>query len=244
MSRDGKTVNQSLSGALGRLHPSEIAKEHPESLVLVVSVRNGETDAFQQIQRVNPVIVDFQGPSAKTDRLRLLLHRLFDNRRQVDTAAIHGLIGAHITECFRLQNIAPAEQARIQEEFIEAWPYARHLMDLLEDEVLVATSAQGTRDLIRILADLFKRNGEKKPLLTAADFRLNDEHSGIAALLDSVSNQHHAKLREKALRNLEAVTEATAGTGQQLPHLEEVIGALWLRSLAARNQPGADQATL
>ncbi|NEX15474.1 MAG: DUF499 domain-containing protein [Halochromatium sp.] len=223
---------------------SEIAKEHPESLVLVVSVRNGETDAFQQIQRVNPVIVDFQGPSAKTDRLRLLLHRLFDNRRQVDAAAIHGLIGAHISEHSRLQNIAPAEQARIQDEFIEAWPYAPHLMDLLEDQVLIATSAQGTRDLIRILADLFKRNGEKKALLTAADFRLNDEHSGIEALLDSVSNQHHAKLREKALRNLEAVTEAIAGTSQQLPHLEEVIGALWLRSLAAVNQAGADRATL
>jgi hypothetical protein len=223
---------------------SEIAKEHPEWLVLVVSVRNGETDAFQQIQRVNPVIVDFQGPSAKTDRLRLLLHRLFDNRRQVDAAAIHALIGAHISEHIRLQNIAPAEQARIQEEFIAAWPYAPHLMDVLEDQVLIATSAQGTRDLIRILADLFKRSGEKQPLITAADFRLNDEDSGIAALLDSVSNQHHAKLREKALRNLEAVTEAMAGTGQPLPHLEEVISALWLRSLAAVNQAGADRTTL
>lgn len=222
---------------------SEIAKEHPEWLVLVVSVRNGETDAFQQIQRVNPVIVDFTGPSAKTDRLRLL-HRLFDNRCQVDRTAIRGLIGAHIGEHRRLQNVAPAEQARIEEEFIAAWPYAPHLMDVLEDQVLIATSAQGTRDLIRILADLFKRSSEKQPLITAADFRLNDEDSGIAALLDSVSNQHHAKLREKALRNLEAVTEAMAGTGQPLPHLEEVISALWLRSLAAMNQAGADRATL
>ncbi len=223
---------------------SEIAKEHPENLVLVVSVRNGNTDAFQQIQRVNPVIVDFQGPSAKSDRLRLLLHRLFENRIQVDASAIEGLISNHISEYFRLKSIAPAEQARIHDEFLEAWPYAPHLMQLLEDQVLIATSAQSTRDLIRILTDLFKRNGEDKAILTAADFRPDDEASGISALLDSVANQHHAKLREKALRNLEAVNDAIAGTGQTLPHLGEIIGALWLRSLAEVNQVGADLATL
>lgn len=223
---------------------SEVAKEHPEYLVLVVSVRNGNTDAFQQIQRVNPVIVDFQGPSAKSDRLRLLLHRLFDNRIQVNVSAIEELIGNHISEYFRLKSIAPAEQVRIHDEFLEAWPYAPHLMQLLEDQVLIATSAQGTRDLIRILADLFKRNGEDEAILTAADFRPDDEASGIAALLDSVANQHHAKLREKALRNLEAVSDAVAGSDQKLPHLEEIIGALWLRSLAEVNQAGADLATL
>lgn len=223
---------------------SEIAMEHPEHLVLVVSVRNGNTDAFQQVQRVNPVIVDFKGPSAKSDRLRLLLHRLFENRIQVDASAIEGLIGKHISEYFRLKSIAPAEQARIHDEFLEAWPYAPHLMQLLEDQVLIATSAQGTRDLIRILADLFKCNGEDKAILTAADFRPDDEASGIAALLDSVANQHHAKLREKALRNLEAVNDAIAGSDQKLPHLEEIIGALWLRSLAEVNQAGADLATL
>ena len=223
---------------------SEIAKEHPEYLVLVVSVRNGNSDAFQQIQRVNPVIVDFKGPSAKSDRLRLLLHRLFDNRLQVDPEVIKDLIDNHINEYFRLKNIAPAEQARMHAEFIEAWPYAPHLMQLLEDQVLIATSTQGTRDLIRILADVYKRGGEKKSILTAADFRLDDEASGISALLDSVANQHHAKLREKALRNLEAVSDAVASSGQALPHLEEIISALWLRSLADVNQAGADQATL
>ena len=62
---------------------SEIAKEHPDLLVLVVSVRNGSTDAFQQIQRVEPILVDFKGPTAKQDRQKLLLHRLFENRTQV-----------------------------------------------------------------------------------------------------------------------------------------------------------------
>lgn len=223
---------------------SEIAKEHPELLVLVVSVRNGTTDAFQQIQRVNPVIIDFKGPSAKYDRSRLLLHRLFENRLQVGRDQIDALVSPHVGEFFRLKNTPPAEQQRLHNEFVESWPFATHLMQLLEDQVLIATSAQGTRDLIRVLADLFKQRGENAPLITAADFRLEDEDSGIAALLDSVANQHHAKLREKALRNLEAVRDAVPDANNNLPRLEGIIGALWLRSLANINQAGADQATL
>ncbi|MGP1308582.1 MAG: DUF499 domain-containing protein [Phycisphaerales bacterium] len=223
---------------------SEIAKEHPDRLLLVVSVRNGKTDAFQQIQRVNPVIVDFTGITAKQDRARLLLHRLFENRLQVPRSQIESIIKPHAEEYFRLRNTPPAEHARLSEEFIEMWPYATHLMKLLEDQVLIATSAQGTRDLIRILADLFKRVGEKVAVITAADFQLDDDRGGMEALLDSVANHHHAKLREKALRNLEAVRDAVPDYAKRLPHLEGILGSLWLRSLADINQAGADQATL
>jgi hypothetical protein len=39
---------------------SEIAKERPDLLVLVISVRNGGSDAYQQVHRVNPVAIDFK----------------------------------------------------------------------------------------------------------------------------------------------------------------------------------------
>ena len=116
-------------------------------------------------------------------------------------------------------------------------------MTLLEDQVLVATQAQETRDLIRILAAVFKSRGAASPILTAADFRLDDDRSGIAALLDSVSNQHHANLREKAQRNLSAVRDAVKSPEQEVPHLADIVGALWLRSLAIKNM-GAEPAEL
>ena len=221
---------------------SEIAKEHPELLVLVVSVRNGDTDAFQQIQRVGPILVDFKGPTAKQDRKKLLLHRLFENRMQVADAQIGAAIDVHVSEYLRLAPAPPAEHEQIRREFVQCWPFAPHLMQLLEDQVLVATQAQETRDLIRILADLFKRHGDH-PVLTAADFRLDDERSGIAALLDSVSNQHHANLRDKAQRNLSAVLDAVAKPAD-VSHLAGVVGALWLRSLAVGNMAGAEPAML
>lgn len=98
--------------------------------------------------------------------------------------------------------------------------------------------------MIRILANLYKSRGEAAPVLTAADFRLDDDASGIGALLDSVSNEHHRTLREKAQQNIISVTEAVYDHANLAPHLQEIVGALWLRSIAVGNLAGAEPATL
>ncbi|MBK7551434.1 MAG: DUF499 domain-containing protein, partial [Syntrophaceae bacterium] len=67
---------------------SEIAKDRPEILIFVISVLNNQNDAFQQVHRQGPVIIDFRGPSAKQDRQKLLLHRLFENRRNIPESDI------------------------------------------------------------------------------------------------------------------------------------------------------------
>jgi len=227
---------------------SEIAKEHPELLVLVVSVRNGDTDAYQQIHRVNPVQIDFKAGGSperiQLDRRRMLLHRLFENRLQIAPASIEGLLSSHVSEYFRNLGTPSSDQDRKKREFTESWPFAPHLLQLLEDQVLVATDAQETRDLIRILANLFKSRGEHTPILTAADFRLDDDTSGIGALLDSVANQQHRTLRDKALRNVTSVIEAVPDHAAKAPHLQEIMGALWLRSIAVGNLAGAEPAVL
>ena len=227
---------------------SEISKEHPELLVLVISVRNGSSDAYQQVHRVNPVAIDFKaGGNAERiqqDRRRMLLHRLFDNRLQIAPTSIETLVSKHVAEYFRLLDVPSAEQERKRKEFTESWPYAPHLLRLLEEQVLIATDAQETRDMIRILANLYKTRGEAAPVLTAADFRLDDDASGIGALLDSVSNEHHRTLRAKAQQNIISVTEAVSSHANLAPHLQEIVGALWLRSIAVGNLAGAEPATL
>ncbi len=227
---------------------SEIAKDHPELLVLVISVRNGSSDAYQQVHRVNPIAIDFKaGGNAERiqlDRRRMLLHRLFDNRLQIPSSSIDSLVNQHVAEFFRLLEVPASEQERKRKEFSESWPFAPHLLRLLEEQVLIATDAQETRDMIRILANLFKSRGDAAPILTAADFRLDDDASGIGALLDSVSNEHHRTLREKAQHNVISVTDAVPHANESVPHLQEIIGALWLRSIAVGNQAGAEPATL
>ena len=227
---------------------SEIAKERPDLLVLVISVRNGGSDAYQQVHRVNPVPIDFKaGGNAERiqqDRRRMLLHRLFENRLQIAPTSIDSLVAQHVAEYFRLLDVPSSEQDRKRKEFAESWPFAPHLLRLLEEQVLIATDAQETRDMIRILANLYKSCGESSPVLTAADFRLDDDASGIGALLDSVSNEHHRALRAKAQQNIISVTEAVPNYASLSPHLEEVVGALWLRSIAVGNLAGAEPAML
>lgn len=219
---------------------SEIAQNNPEQLVLVVSVRDGDSDAYQQVRRVNPVHVDFKGQQAKHDRKRLLLYRIFENRTNILDAQISAITEPHVLEYLRLAEVPQPDHDKVREDFQESWPYAPHLLKLLEDQVLVATDAQETRDLIRILVDLFKARGDKSPVITAADFMLDDDHSGVSALLDSVSSQVHKSLREKALRNLESVRDAVKNAAQEVPHASEMISALWLRSLTVDRHVGAE----
>ena len=227
---------------------SEIAKNRPDLLVLVISVRNGGSDAYQQVHRVNPVAIDFKaGGNAERfqqDRRRMLLYRLFDNRLQIPEDKIESLVAENVAEYFRLLDVPSSEQARKRDEFTESWPYAPHLLRLLEEQVLIATDAQETRDMIRILASLYKSRGEADPVLTAADFRLDDDDSGIGALLDSVSNERHRSLRSKAQQNIISVTEAVPDHASLAPHLQGIVGALWLRSISVGTLTGAEPTTL
>lgn len=221
---------------------SEIAEQHPELLTLVVSVRDGASNAAQQLFRVNPVRVDFRGEQAQRDRRRLLLHRAFENRMNVPVSAIEALIATHLKEYMRLASKPPSEEEKYRSLYVESWPYSLELLQLLDDEVVFSTQAQGTRDLIRILVELFKAKGDAVPIITAADFDVGDEGGGgVGSLLGSVANRLHQTLQEKALRNLTAVRETVENPDDAAPHLREIISALWLRSLTVEAaKAGAD----
>lgn len=221
---------------------SELSEKHPELLTLVVSVREGNSEAAQQLFRVNPVRIDFKGPEAKRDRQRLLLYRIFENRMNITDSDIQQLIDVHVNEFLRLNHISGAEHQKFKQEYTEAWPFSPRLLQLLDDQVLIATETQETRDLLRILVDVFKAAGEKTAILTAADFRLTSDKAGVTSLLDSVANQLHRDLRENALRNLEAVQNGLPEA--QVPHLEAILSSLWLRSMSLESHAGAEPAEL
>lgn len=223
---------------------SEIANDHPEMLVFVTSIRDNQSQAYQQIHRINPVLVDFQGAQAKQDRQRLLLHRIFQNRRNILDASITFATKHHVAEYVRLAEIPPSQHEAKRAEFVDAWPFSPVLMRLLEDQVLVATEAQETRDLIRILVDLFKSRGETSPVITAADFDITNDKGSVTSLLNSVANALHRALLEKARRNLEAVRTAVQNPATNVPHASEIITALWLRSLSVEKVNGATPAEL
>lgn len=218
---------------------SEVAESNPEILALVVSVRDGSTEAYQQIHRVNPTLIDFTGPLVKRDRRRLLLYRMFENRFNIDEASIEECLAPHFSEYCRIRQIPGTDIDKEKADFIEAWPFSPRLLQLLDDQVLMATEAQETRDLIKLLVETFKVAGETSPVLTAADFRIDVPKSAVGSLIDSVANQLHRDLREKALRNLQNINEIVVNPTTEVPHAAEVISSLWLRSLTVDRLTGA-----
>ncbi len=222
---------------------SEIAKDRPETLVFVISVLNNQNDAFQQVHRQGPVIIDFRGPSAKQDRQKLLLHRLFDNRRNISESDIITTSGAYATERFRLlhTNKSEAEKERVQQEVFACWPFSPELLDLLEDHILLSSAAQETRDLIRILAQVFRSRGDFVPVITPADFFVDGDSDEVQTLVDSIAVQAgQEKLRQIAQRNLEAVRDS----GVNVPNARELVSAIWMRSMSPGKNAGDTPAIL
>ncbi len=209
---------------------SELSKDRPDVFRFIISVRNNQTDAYRQVHRDNPALVDFKGVTAKNDRKRLVLHRLFENRRNIPDNEIRQATAVYAAERFRLlySHLSAAEYDRIHNEVVESWPFAPELIDLLEDQVLLSEAAQGSRDMIRVLAQIFKATPGGNCIYTPADFAVDNVDCGVQSLLDAISDEKQDRLREIAQRNLEAVIQA----GVQAPNAKGIISALWMRSIS------------
>lgn len=223
---------------------SELASDRPDIFKLIVSVRNSGTDAYRQIHRNNPLLVDFKGVEARKDRVHLIQHRLFENHLQIARNEIESSTASYANERLRLLHpnaAGPAADERAK-EVIDTWPFAPELIDLLEDEFLMAEAAQETRDLMKVLVHMFKAEGATVPLLTVADVDVADGNGSggeLASMVD-VLKGGGTRLRDVALRNLESIKEQ----GVPIPHASELISALWVRSMSPGPRPGATPSEL
>lgn len=216
---------------------SELSKDRPEILIFVISVLNNDNEAFQQVHRQGPKLIDFRGPTAKQDRQRLLLHRLFENRDNISDPAITDLVSAYANERFRLLNPDKSEgdKDRIRQEVFDCWPFSPELLDLLEDHILLSQAAQETRDLIRIFAQVYRTRGESVPLITPADFFVDGDSDEVQSLIDSIAvDVGQEKLRQIAQRNLVAVCDAEVN----VPHARELVSSIWMRSMSPGKNAG------
>ena len=219
---------------------AEIADDRPDLLVLAVSFLDNDSEAYDQVNRVPTSIVDFSGPTAKEDRKRLVLHRLFENRGQIPTEDIEALTATYAEERLRVRfEGKEAERSTCTQEVTRSWPFSPELLDLLEEDVLMSRAAQESRDLIKILARIFRAKGDDTPLLTPVHFSVNDDAGGALTLLDSIQSSHYHKLRDKALSDLMQLQSV-----EGVPHAVELTSALWMRSMSPGKEGGASEEVL
>lgn len=220
-----------------------IAKNHPELLKLVVSVRNGQGDAYGQLHRESPHIVNFSGATSKQDRQKLLLHRIFENRGQISPDQIKGKIDTYFTEWCRLLNRTGVEQSELETQMVTLWPFSIDLIGVMEEQILVATNAQETRDLIQILVALYKTAGDQTSILTPAHFGLDEESNPeLEKLLTSLATAQTKQLAKIALRNLHAVKDNLKENCP--PFTGKALSSLYIRSLNPARQKGVKREQL
>ena len=222
---------------------SEIAKDHPELLLIVASVRDSNNEVYTQISRQNPIEIDFLGADAKQERQKLLLHRLFENRDNITAVHIQNICGAYALERKRLiyVNDTPQEQEKKQNEVYSCWPFSPELLDLLENQILYSPIAQETRDLIKILAQVYKSRGDQSPILTPADFFVDSKNDEVQTLITSISaNPNPDKLRRIAQDNFANISITCPG----LTKAREMISDIWMHSLFHDDKSGIDTALL
>ncbi len=222
---------------------SEIAADRPNILIFVISVLNNQNDAFNQVHRMGHVMIDFRGHTAKQDRKRLLLHRLFENRENISDRDIQTIAKVYASERFRIlhPNKSDAEKGPNRQEVFECWPFSPELIELLEDHILLSPAAQETRDMIRILAQVYRSRGDNTPIITPAHFYVDTDSDEVQTLIDSIAvHASQAKLREVAQRNLETVKE----TGVNVPDARELISSIWMRSMSPGKNAGGTPAEL
>lgn len=210
---------------------SEISKNNPDILMLIVSFRDNKSEAFKQIHRQGPTLIDFSGETAKQDRQRLILHRLFENRLNIPSEDIQNLTTAYASERYRLlySQSGTANPQKISEEVVECWPYSPELLNLLENQILMTTAAQETRDMIRILAMVFKSKGNTTPVITSAHFSVEGDSDGVQSLVDSIATETgNEKLREIAQSNLLEIT----ASGANIPWKSDMVASIWMHSMA------------
>ncbi len=210
---------------------SAIAKSRPDLLMFVVSFLNSESEAYSQLLRHGPMIIDFTGETAQKDRQKLILHRLFENRMQIAEADIISLTSVYAQESFRLvySQQGTVNPQKIIDEVCACWPFAPELIDLLEDQILMTTNAQETRDMIKILAMVFKSSGNSMHVITSAAFSVEGDAGEAQKLVDAIAQEAgQEKLREIARRNLEEIRDS----GVNVPLMKPMIASIWMHSKA------------
>jgi hypothetical protein len=134
-------------------------------------------------------------------------------------------------------NLPEAERPRIVGEVVGSWPFAPELLSLLNDQILVSAAAQDERDIIKILTLIFRTRGDAVPIITPADFSVDEpgDIGSVQTLLDSIaSTALQAQLRDVAIRNLADVQALPT----PIPEARELVSSIWLRSLSPHNTKG------
>ena len=204
----------------------EVASDPQRDLFVFVTLLDKSQDFKRILERTSPYSVDLNDTG---DRERIILHRLFETRREdIDESAVREIVSEYIegyTDPIQTDELG--EIQRYEDRMVETYPFHPELLRLLDNLYEAGKERQNVRGAMNVLADTVRRLYEDTDLIITCDVEPS-AFRGINATLFNryVSDRDHVEevdhgddlLRTILLYTLDeraqmaSVTESLVGT--------------------------------
>ncbi len=204
----------------------EVANDPQRDLFVFVTLLDKSRDFKRILERTSPYSVDLNDTG---DREQIILHRLFETRREdIDESAVREIVTQYIegyTDPIDTNELG--ELQRYEDRMVETYPFHPELLRLLDNLYEAGKERQNVRGAMNVLADTVRRLYEETDLIITCDVEPS-AFRGINATLFNryVSDRDHIEgvdygddlLRTILLYTLDeraqmaSVTESLVGT--------------------------------
>jgi hypothetical protein len=143
----------------------EVANDPDYDLFTFVTLLDKSEDLKRILNRTSPYAVDL---NATGDRERIILHRLFETRRDdLDESAVRDVVRQYIDNY--AYPIEIEEEKRYENRMVETYPFHPELLDLLDSLYEGGRERQNVRGAMNVLADTVRRLYDETNLIITSD---------------------------------------------------------------------------
>ncbi|WP_435552938.1 DUF499 domain-containing protein [Natrinema sp. CGMCC1.2065] len=190
----------------------EVANDPDENLFVFTTLLDKSQDLKRILNRTDPYAVDL---NATGDRERIILHRLFETRRnEIDERAVRDVIQEYI-EGYGYP-IELEEEKRYENRMVETYPFHPELLDLLDSLYEGGRERQNVRGAMNVLAETVRERYEETNLIITSDI----EAAAFRGINQTLFNRYNS--------DLEAVEDIDFG--------DELLKTILLYTLDERSQ--------
>ncbi|MFW6105686.1 MAG: hypothetical protein ACOC7P_03800 [Chloroflexota bacterium] len=149
-------------------HLLEVANDPRKKLLLFITFLEEKEGLKKIFNRTKPVRIDV---SAKEDRERIALHRLFENADEKDMDKVEKVVGSYVekyTEPIKIDN-----PYHYQQRMAQMYPFHPILLDAATQIYEAAAERQDIRGMMNVLADAVRDTYYKEDLILLSDLDEN-----------------------------------------------------------------------
>jgi hypothetical protein len=164
----------------------EVANDPDYDLFTFITLLDKSDDLKRVLNRTNPYAVDLNSTG---DRERIILHRLFETRREeLDEGAVRDVVSEFVEHYAYPIDID--EEKRYENRLVETYPFHPELLDLLDSLYEGGRERQNVRGAMNVLADTVRRLHDETDLIVTCDI----EAAAFRGINQTLFNRYRSDL--------------------------------------------------